>query len=146
MLQNIVQDVRYGMRQLRDNPLFALTAVLTLSIGIGANTTVLSLANALLSRDPVGVAHPDRLIDIGFSFKGRGFGSGSYPDYLDIVRRTTTLEGVYAHPRFPQAMSFGSERIFGMEVSPNFFSVLGAVPRAGRLLVPGDGEAAVLSY
>src|SRR6185295_18163998 len=101
LLQNALQDAGYGIRKLRRNLLFALTAVLTLAIGIGANTTVFTLANALLLRKPVGVAHPERLIDIGFSFKGQGFGSGSYPDYMDIANRATTLAGVYAHPRFP---------------------------------------------
>jgi predicted permease len=145
-LQNLVQDVGYGMRQLRRNTVFALTAVLTLAIAIGANTTVFTVANALLFRNPVGVRNPDRLVDIGFSFKGQGFGSGSYPDYLDIVRRATTLEGVYAHPRFPHAMSLGNERVFAAGVSPTFFPVLGALPSAGRLLVPGDADAAVLSH
>ena len=146
LLQNLAQDLRYGARQLRRNPLSTLTAVLTLAIGIGANTTVFTLANALLWRKPVGVANPGRLIDIGFSFKGQGFGSASYPEYLDIVRRATTLEGVYAHPRFSNAMNLGTERVFGMETSPSLFSVLGAVPSAGRLLVPNDVESAVLSY
>jgi len=147
LLQNLAQDIGYGVRQLRRNPLFTLTAVLTLAIGIGANTTVFTVANAVLFRDPVGVANPDRLIDIGFSFKGQGFGSGSYPDYLDIGRRATTLEGVYAHPRFPHAMSLGNEQVFAAEVSPTFFRLLGAVPSAGRLLAPGDDStAAVLSH
>src|SRR5262245_30943830 len=146
LLQNLAQDVRYGARQLRRNPLSTLTAVLTLAIAIGANTTVFTLANALLWRKPVGVVNPDRLIDIGFAFKGQGFGSGSYPEYVDIVRRATMLEGVYAHPRFPNAMNIGTERAFGMETSPSLLPVLGVVPSAGRLLVPNDVEAAVLSY
>jgi predicted permease len=146
LLDNAGQDFSYGVRQLRRNPLFTLTAVLTLAIGIGANTTVFTAANALLFRDPVGVSHPERLIDIGFSFKGQGFGSGSFPDYMDIARRATTVEGVYAYPRFPHALSLGSDRVFAMEVSPNFFSVLGAVPRAGRLMIQGDVDTVVLSH
>src|SRR5262245_46883782 len=146
LFQNLAQDFRYGLRQLQRNTLFTLTAVLTLAIGIGANTTVFTVANALLLRDPVGVANADRLIDIGFTFKGKGFSSGSYPEYLDIVRRATMLEGVYAHPRFPHGMILDNERVFGMEVTSNFFSVLGAVPRAGRLLDSNDVDSTVLSH
>jgi predicted permease len=146
LLDTLLQDFSYSVRQLRRNPIFTFTAILTLAIGIGANTTVFTAANALLFRDPVGVDHPEHLIDIGFSFKGQGFGSGSYPDYLDIARRATTLDGVYAHPRFPHAMSLGNDRVFAMEVSANFFSVLGVVPSAGRLMIPGDADTVVLSH
>ncbi len=146
MGHNLLQDVTYGMRQLRKNFIFTLTAVVTLGIGIGANTTLFTIARALLFRDPVGVAAPERLIDIGFTYKGRGFGAGSYPNYLDIASRATTLDGVYAHPRFAQPMSFENERVFGFEVSSNYFTVLGAVPRLGRLLAPGDSDSVVLSH
>src|SRR5262245_9696618 len=146
LFQSLFRDMTYGMRQLRRNPLFALTATLTLAIAIGANTTVFTVANALLFHDPAGVTNPDRLIDIGFSFRGQGFGSGSYPNYQDIVRRATTVEGVYAHPRFPRSMSFENDRVFGFEITPNFFALLGAVPSLGRLLSPGDNDSVVLSY
>jgi predicted permease len=128
----------YAIRQLRRNPLFALTAVLTIAIGIGANTTVFTVANALLFRDPAGVADPGRLIDIGVSRKGQGFGSGSYANYVDIRKRVTTLSDIYAHPRFPNAMSFEKGRVFATEVSVNYFAVLGAVPAVGRLFDEND--------
>src|SRR6185295_15676653 len=99
-LETLARDVRYGARQLWRNPLFALTAVLTLAIGIGANTAVFSVVDAMLFRDPAGVSQPDRLIDIGVSVKGQGFASGSYPNYLDISQRTRTLAAVYAYSRF----------------------------------------------
>ena len=145
-LQNLAQDTRYGVRQLRRNPVFTLTAILTLAIGIGATTAVFTLTEALLLHQPFGVASPDRLIDIGFSFKNQGFGSGSYPNYQDIVRRTTTLAGVYAHPRFPRALSLGDDTVHGFEVTPNFFAVLGAQASLGRLLSPGDIDTVVMSY
>lgn len=149
--ENLVQDVVYGTRQLRRNPPVTLTAVLTLAIAIGANTTIFTVANALLFRDPAGVADPGRLVDIGVSHKGFGFGSGSYPNYLDIKQRTTTLKGVYAHPRFPHAMSLASagesrERIFATEVSTNYFTVLGAKPAVGRMFDAEETSSAVLSY
>src|SRR5438477_13107029 len=73
-LDDLRWDLGYGVRLLRRNPLFALTAALSLAVGIGANTTVFTIADALLLRAPTGVADADRLIDIGRSLNGRGFG------------------------------------------------------------------------
>jgi putative ABC transport system permease protein len=64
MIEAWTQDVRYAGRLVRRNPLFSLTAVLSLAVGIGANTTIFTIANALLFRPPAGVAAPDRLVDI----------------------------------------------------------------------------------
>ena len=88
-----------------------------------------------------------------------GFGPSSYPNYVDARQRSTTLEGVYAYSRFPRAMSLGgvgtdvgSESVFGSLVTVNYFTVLGVVPAAGRLLSTADGEqpwaspVAVLSH
>jgi predicted permease len=146
-LDDTRRDLRYAVRLLRRNPLFALTAALSLAIGIGANTTIFTVANALLFRRPAGVVDPDRVVDIGRSQAGGGFNPSSYPNYLDIRQRTTTLDGVYAYPLFPQAMSLGggrnnvrAERIFGTLVTTNYFTVLGAVPAVGRLFDAGDSE------
>src|SRR4030088_3142504 len=124
-----------------------MTAAVSLAIGIGANTTIFSVVNALLLREPPGVAEPDRLVDIGRSVRrGNAFNPGSYLDYLDIRRRTTTLDGVFALPMFPHAMSLatadtgGAERIFASEVTINYFTVLGVRPAAGRLFEAGDSE------
>jgi predicted permease len=153
--ENLVQDLGYGARQLRRNPLVTFTVIATLSIAIGANTTVFSFANALLFREPLGVAEPDRLVDIGVSHKGIGFASTSYPNYRDIAERTTTLEGVYAHPRFPRSMKLtmpggAVERVFVTDVSTNYFRVLGAIPTAGRFFdrtdETNDPAVAVLNY
>jgi hypothetical protein len=88
------QDVRYGARTLWRQPLFALTATLSIAIGIGANTTIFTIANALLFRQPAGVTEPDRLVDIGTSNlqNGSGLNPDSYPNYLDIRQRATMLE------------------------------------------------------
>jgi predicted permease len=151
-------DIRHAARLLRRDPLFALTAILSLAIGIGANTTVFTVAQALLFRDPPGVARPDRLVDIGSSRNGRGFSTISYPTYLDIRDRAATLDGVYAYSLFPQAMSLadpagtpsaGAERVFGSVVSANYFAVLGAAPSFGQLFRPdagADDAVVVLSH
>jgi predicted permease len=141
------RDMMHAARLLRRNPVMTFTAVLSLTIGIGANTTVFTVGNALLVQPPPGVAEPSRLVDIGSSRSGVGFGPSSYPDYLDIRQRATTVDGVYAYSRFPQPMSvasagtgIGAESIFGNVVTVNYFTVLGAVPAIGRLFGAGDSD------
>ncbi len=159
-VDELAQDVRYAVRLLRRNPVFALTAALSLAIGIGATTTVFTVANALLFHPPTGVVEPDRLVDVGSSRTQNGFGPSSYPNYLDLRRRTTTLEGVYASNLLPRAMGLGptrnnstaAERVFGTFITVNYFNVLGARPAVGRLFdandseEPGAAPVAVLSY
>ena len=158
-LDDLRWDLGYAARLLRRNPIFTATAALSLAIGIGANTAIFTLANALLFRPPSAVAEPDRLVDIGRSVqRGNAFNPGSYPDYLDLRERTTTLDGVYASTMFPSGTSFaadadaGIERVFAMPVSVNYFAVLGVAPAAGRLFGAADSEVpsaspiAVLSH
>jgi predicted permease len=144
------QDVRYGLRLLRRSPVFTLTAALSLAIGIGATTTIFSVASALLLRPLPGIQDPRRLVDIGRTQDGRGFDNSSYPNYRDIRARTTTLSGVYAIRLDPQPMSLGgadgAERIYGSMVSANYFSVLGTRPATGRLLVEADDEGAPATH
>lgn len=141
MLDSWIHDIRYAARLLRRNPLFALTASLSLGIGIGATTTIFSIANGLLLRPPVGVADPARVVDIGRTQDGRDFDTNSYPNYVEIRNLATTLSGVYAYRNAePISLSVpsGSERIYGSLVSANYFEVLGVRPRLGRLLISSD--------
>lgn len=139
-----MHDLRYAIRLLARNPLFALTAVLSLAIGIGANTTIFTIANALLFRAPAGVADAKRVVDIGRSQAGEGFDNSSYPNYLDVRTRSRTFASVYAYRFDPQPMSLGgnggAERVYGGVVSNNYFEALGTRPAAGRLLSRGDSE------
>jgi putative ABC transport system permease protein len=135
-LEDARRDGRYAVRLLQRNPAMAATAVLSLAIGIGANTAVFTVANALLFRAPDAVADPGRLVDIGMSRPDGGFNPGSYLTYVDVRRRATTLAGVYAHEMFPHAMSVdsgtaGATRAFGHYVSSNYFAVLGVRPALG---------------
>ena len=158
-LDDARRDVRHAARLLRRDPLFTLTAVLSLAIGIGANTTIFTIGHALLYRAPASVADSDALIDIGTRTPGGGFGNSSYPNYLDLRQRATTLDGAYASGLFPRAMSLSgvgdspaAERIFGTLVTGNYFSVLGAMPAVGRLFDaeatdrPGADSVVVLSH
>ena len=155
MLETAWQDVRYGFRLLRRSPLFTATAALSLAIGIGANTTIFSVASALLLRPLPGLADPARLIDVGRTQHGRSFDSVSYPNYRDIRERTTTLSELYAYRMEPQPISLGdgreAERIYGTPVSGNYFRALGTTAALGRLLNDADDSpngppVAVISY
>jgi putative ABC transport system permease protein len=159
-LDDSKRDVLYGARLLRRNPLFALTAALSLAIGIGADTAIFTVANTLLFRAPAGVASPDRLVDI-VHVENR---SGSLADpniwftaYKELRRRVTTLDDAYACQidltpvglRGPD----GAERIFASLVTSNYFKVLGVTPGAGRFFtsvdpgIPGDiAPEVVLSH
>lgn len=142
MLETWLQDAGYAVRLLKQRPVFAATAALSLGIGIGANTTIFSIASALLLRPLPGLAEPGRLVDIGRTQGGSGFDSTSYPNYLDLRSRTTTLEGVFAHRIEPEPMSLTgngeAERVYGSVVSANYFSVLGTRPHLGRVLQDSD--------
>ncbi|HKG91157.1 MAG TPA: ABC transporter permease [Gemmatimonadaceae bacterium] len=158
MLQGWRQDLRYGVRALARGPLFAATAVISLAIGIGANTAIFSVASGLLLRPRPGIVDPARVVDVGRADeRGRGFDNMSYPNYRDLRDRNGALSGLAAHslePR-PYGMRVGAgeaERVFGMTVSANYFSVLGTRAAAGRLFlpdedrVPGASQVVMLSH
>jgi len=147
-LDDARRDVSYAVRMLRRNPIVAATVVLSIAVAIGANTAVFTVANALLFRAPTGVMDADRLVDIGVSRPDGGFNPGSFPTYVEIRRRATTLDGVFARQMFPKLLGLGRtgdptapERVFGEFVTTNYFTVLGARPAAGRLFGPADAEA-----
>ena len=154
MLETLLQDLRYSTRLLRRSPLFTLTAALSLAIGIGANTAIFSVATALLFRPLPGLAHPDRLVDVGRTRDGLGFDTMSYPNFRDLAGRATTLSGVYAWRAEPEAMSLAgehdAERIYGTRVSGSFFDTLGTRPLRGRFFTaaedtPGRNEVIVIT-
>ena len=156
MFDTWLQDARHAFRLVRRSPVFLVTAALSLSIGIGANTTIFSVANALLMRPLPGLSGADRLVDLGRTRNGSGFDTVSYPFYRSIRERATTVQGVYAIFLQPLPISLGgrgdAERVYGTLVSGNYFSTLGTRPAFGRLLDDGDDRApgghpvAVVSY
>src|SRR5262245_62078704 len=141
-MQKLVQDLCYGMRMLLKNLSFTLVAMLTLALGIGANTTVFSLLDALLLKPLPGVTETEQLIQIGRTYKGVGFETSGYTDYRDFRDQNTTLAGIAAEST--QAFHLGTdktaERIRGAFVSGNYFEVLGAHAAQGRLIQPGDEQ------
>jgi hypothetical protein len=91
------QDLRYGLRGLLKNPAFALVAILTLALGIGANISVFRVVNAMLLRALPGVVQPENLAAIYRTQKDQTFDNLSYPDYLDYRRRSRSFSGLAAH-------------------------------------------------
>jgi predicted permease len=156
-LDDARRDLRQAARLLRRTPVFALTASLSLALGIGATTTIFTVANALLLRAPLGVADPDRLVDIYNVEEGNALAAPvlPYASYVEIPERASTLEGVFAYQIEVQPISLrvtnGAERAFSNMVTPNYFTILGVRAAAGRLLTDADaGEknaaVAVLSH
>ena len=156
MFSTWVQDAKYAIRWLRHSPLFTAVAALSLAIGIGANTAIFSVANALLLKPLPGLSEPATLVDLGRTTNGRGFDTVGYQYYQAIRERSRTLSGVYATRLEPSPMSLGgageAERVYGTLVSANYFTVLGTRPVVGRLLQddddasPAKAAVAVISY
>lgn len=151
----MVQDVRFGVRMLLKTPGFTLIAVLTLALGIGANTAIFGLVNALLLRPLGGVAEPDRLVQLGRQYVDKSYLSdSSYPDYLDYRQANTVMSGlaVISPAAFHLSARGETERVEGELVSGNYFEVLGVTAARGRLIASADDEGnggdpvAVLSF
>src|SRR5215510_10201257 len=99
-VDTLLRDVRYAARLLWRNPLFTLTAALSLAIGIGATTAIFTVANGMLLRAAAGVPDPEMIVDIvrRNPSKGPGVDPMSFPDLVDVRQRTTTLEEVFGYP------------------------------------------------
>src|SRR5262247_2912374 len=115
-MQSLWQDLRYGARMLVKNPGFTLIAVVTLALGVGANSLIFSLVNALLLR-PLPVEKPEELAAVYTSdFSGGDLGVSSYPDYIDFRDRNRVFAGLVAY-QFPHPLSLNiggtNERMFG---------------------------------
>ncbi len=142
-MQTIWQDLRYGARMLLKKPGFTLIAVITLALGIGANTAIFSLVNTALLR-PLPVAEPERLVFLNVvSEKGdRIFPTSSYPNYRDFRDRNDALSGLIAYRIAPVSLSHDgtNERLWGYLVTGNYFEVLGIEPVLGRLFNEDDDK------
>jgi predicted permease len=149
LIDAFAQDCRYGARVLRHDPLFTLAAALSLALGIGATTTIFTVANGLLLRTAPGVAESSRLVDIVPAMKAHfGITFSSYAVYREIQERVTTLQDVYAYHLEPQPRSLResgpAERVFTGLVTPNYFSALGVPAAAGRLFTEAKAGDAVI--
>ena len=149
------QDLRYGVRMLVKNPGFAFVAVLTLALGIGANTAIFSIVNAVLLQ-PLPFSEPDRLVWVWGNIRNGGNRASTSPlDYLDYREQNTTFEHFAATFSVPVSFNLtGSgepERLQGQAATGNFFQALGVNPALGRTFLleneePGRDQVAVLSH
>lgn len=139
-LETLLQDIRYGLRTLAKKPGFTFVAVLTLGLGIGANTAIFSLVNTVLLR-PLPIAKPEQVVTLNSGTPGRGFfplmGYAEYKDYRD---RNQALAGLAAASMAPVGLSNNgiNERIWGLHVTGNYFNLLGVGAAIGRVITPED--------
>ncbi|HEY7286680.1 MAG TPA: ABC transporter permease [Vicinamibacterales bacterium] len=153
MLENLITDVRYALRWLRRSPGFTAVAILSLAIGIGFNTALFTLVDAVVFR-PLPVAQPDRLAEIyTTSPDGDMYATSSYPDYLDFKAQSHVFSDIIGYSPILAAVSAGdrSRMALGEVVTGNYFPVLGLRARLGRTLTqeddrPGAARAVLLSY
>ncbi|MFY9569777.1 MAG: ABC transporter permease [Blastocatellia bacterium] len=145
MTGNLWQDLRFGLRMLGKSPGFTAVGVLMLSLGIGANTAIFSLINAILLR-PLPVTEPSQLLSLSLvKTQGSGLGLFSYPDFEDFRDKNEVLTGLAAHRFAPMSFSSNAdhterrnERIWGYLVSGNYFEVLGINAALGRTFLPDE--------
>ena len=143
-LDLLMQDVRYALRSLRKIPGFTVAAILTLAIGIGANTAIFSTIDETLFR-PLDFPRPEQLADVFAFNKATGvFLSSSYPDYQDLRVRSSAFQQLSAFVRMPMNVSRGerNQRLPVEAVTGNFFSMLEMPPAAGRAFRGDDDSAA----
>jgi predicted permease len=150
---DFARDLRYAARTLRRSPGFASVVVLTLGLGIGANTAFFTVINAVLIR-PLGFADPDRLVSVSEAFPQAGIDHLLFSalDFEDFQRDQRSFEAVAAHRNVPLEVSGGGlpERIVGAKISAGLFGLLGAGPAIGRTFLPDDdrpgANVAILSW
>jgi macrolide transport system ATP-binding/permease protein len=139
LVENFLQDLRFALRQLRKNPGFTLTAVLVLSLGIAASTSIFGFVDAALIR-PLPYPEPNRLVDVTESIALFPRASISYLDYLDWKRLNNVFASfdVFNSPGFLLRTPRGADLVAGARVSDGFFRTLGISPILGRDFYPGE--------
>ncbi len=152
-MEFIWQDMRYGARMLLKSPGFTVVAVLTLALGIGANTAIFSVVNFVLLR-PLEYANPDQLVMVWERNTKKGWNESptSFADFVDFRDNAKSVELVaFTDTNFNLTGGDQPERVAGLRVSANLFSLLGVNPARGRWFAPGEdkpgaGHVLILSY
>ena len=140
-METLLQDVRYGLRMLGKKPTFTVVAVLTLALGVGANTAIFSIVNAVLLRS-LPYRDPGGLVKIAFNNPGLGLSDVpfSVPEMEDLRNRAGVFEDVCGVVSASVNLTGAKqpERLELLVTSPNYFSMLGTTPQIGRLFGPQD--------
>src|SRR5579862_4125562 len=151
-VRSMWRDIRYALRMLRRSPAFTAVAVASLALGIGANTAIFSLVNALILR-MLPVDHPEQLVEFLIQYPGEPalnvFSFRSYQHFRDHNHVFSGVTGVQHRPFHVRAEGLDPQTVVGERVAGNFFSMLGVKPAIGRLLDPGDAAnsaVAVVSW
>jgi putative ABC transport system permease protein len=149
-MNRLLQDVRYALRQLRRNPGFAAVAVVTLALGIGANTTMFSVIRAVLLQ-PLAMPDPARVISVQEHWR-EFLGGVSVGNFADLQRQNTSFTslGASGNASFNLATQDAPERVQGENVTANYFSTFGVQPIVGRVFTddedrPGHAQVVVIS-
>jgi predicted permease len=154
IVETFWQDIRFALRMMRKNPGFTTIAILTLALGIGANTAIFSVVNTVMLQ-PMPYKQAERLITIWGENKARGydFDLVSYPDYLDWKSQNRVFESMGASTDEMYTLTGAGEpdAVIGYAFSPDFFDVLGVPPLLGRTFAreedePGRDHVVVLNY
>ena len=151
-MNTLLQDVRYSLRMLRKSPGFTIVAMLTLALGIGANTAIFSVVRAVLLKS-LPYPNPERLALLDEYQEHSGRLSVAWPNFLDLQAQNHSFEALAAYRTTQRALTGAGEPVLlnGGEVSASFFSILGVKPVLGRAFAdkedkPGASPTAVLSY
>ncbi|MBS1823737.1 MAG: ABC transporter permease [Acidobacteria bacterium] len=148
-LEQLGRDGRYAVRALAHSPVFAITAVLSLGLGAGANIASFSIADSFLLQ-PLPVADPGELLAIHTQTPHRPLDTVSYPVWRDIGSRVRAFRGVTGHQLTRFAFASHSNEVpqmrFGLEVTDGFFPVLGVAPAKGRALADGSIDEVLLGH
>ena len=138
----MIQDLRFGVRMLIKNFGFTVVAVLSLALGTGANTAIFSLINKVMLR-PLPIEKPEQIISLNNSSGNRMFPAFSYPNYKDFRDKNDVFSGLIAYQYAPLSLSYDgvNERLWGYVVTGNYFEVLGVTPALGRVISPDDDRA-----
>ena len=153
-MEKLLQDIRYGLRQLLKRPGFAALAIISMALGIGANTSIFSLIDTVLLR-PLPVKDPGRLIELyGTLHNGADITLQSYLNYQEYRDRNTVLSDLFAYRVVVSSLSHqgANQRVWGYLVSGNYFEALGVKAALGRTFLPeedqtlGSHPVAVLSH
>ena len=142
-LETLFQDIRFGARMLAKSPALTAIVVITLALGIGANTAIFSMVNGFLLR-PLPVPEPEQITALAIQQKDAPLGSSgfSYPKFVDFREQADTFSEVFADvlTTIDLRSDDRSEQCFANYVSGNFFSALKIRPALGRFILPGQAE------
>src|SRR5690348_8586916 len=139
-MQNFLYDLRFAIRQLRNTPGMAIVAVLTLALGVGANTAIFTVIDSVLLR-PLPYAHSDRLVFIGPGGEKPSFGSTSWLNYKDVRDQSKLLEDAAGYNEDVSVLQTKdtSQSVVAPRVTPNLFRMLGQKPLLGRIFTDAEG-------